>query len=42
MDESMDVALNVSSLKITNEIMALIYEIDEFKGARRMIGRMEG
>ncbi len=40
MDESMDVALNVSSLKITNEILALIAEIDEFKGAWRMIGRM--
>jgi Fic family protein len=40
MDESMDVALNVSSLKITNEILALIAEIDEFKGAWRMIGRI--
>ena len=40
MDESLDVALNILSLKITNEILALIAEIDEFKGAWRMIGRI--
>ncbi len=40
MDESVEVALNISSLKITNEILALIAEIDEFKGAWRMIGRI--
>ena len=34
-DELMDTGLNTSSLKITNEILALIAEIDEFKGAWR-------
>ncbi len=36
----MDTGLNTSSLKITNEILALIAEIDEFKGAWRAIGRI--
>ena len=36
----MDAALNISSLRITNEILALIAEIDEFKGAWRAIGRI--
>ena len=40
MDETMDVALNTSSLRITNEILALIAGIDEFKGAWRAIGRI--
>ena len=40
MDEYMDAALNTSSLKITNEILGLIAEIDEFKGTWRAIGRI--
>ncbi len=40
MDEIMDATLNTSSLRITNEILALIAEIDEFKGAWRAIGRI--
>ena len=34
----MDAAPNVSGLKITNEVLALIAGIDEFKGAWRAIG----
>lgn len=40
MDDNADGALNVSSLAITPEILALIAEIDEFKGAWRAIGRI--
>ena len=40
MDEKMDGALNTSTLAITPEILALIAEIDEFKGAWRAIGRI--
>ncbi|MDA0740116.1 MAG: Fic family protein [Nitrospirae bacterium] len=36
----MDVAINISSLKISNEILAFIAEIDEFKGTWRAIGRI--
>ncbi len=36
----MDATVNTSSLKITNEILGLIAEIDEFKGAWRAIGRI--
>ena len=36
----MDAAPNVSTLKITNEILALIAGIDEFKGAWRATGGM--
>jgi len=36
----MDVAINTSSLKISNEILAFIAEIDEFKGTWRAIGRI--
>ncbi|MEN8197174.1 MAG: Fic family protein, partial [Pseudomonadota bacterium] len=36
----MDTAFDTSSLKITNEILALIAEIDEFKGAWQAIGRI--
>lgn len=36
----MDCILNASSLKITNEILKLISEIDEFKGTWRAIGRI--
>lgn len=36
----MDISINTSSLKITNEILGLIAELDEFKGAWRAIGRI--
>ena len=36
----MGTTLNTSSLKITNEILGLIAEIDEFKGTWRAIGRI--
>lgn len=36
----MDDALNTSTLAITNEILKLIAEIDEFKGAWKAIGRI--
>lgn len=36
----MDDPLHISSLQITNEILALVAEIDEFKGAWRAIGRI--
>ncbi len=32
-DKKMDAAIDVSTLKITNEILRLIADIDEFKGA---------
>ena len=32
--------INTSTLKVTNEILSLISEIDEFKGAWRAIGRI--
>ena len=40
MDGQMDAALNTSSLKITNKILGIIAEIDEFKGTWRAIGRI--
>ena len=39
-DEKMDAAIDVSTLKITNEILRLIADIDEFKGAWQAIGRI--
>ena len=36
----MGAVINISSLKVTNEILSLISEIDEFKGAWRAIGRI--
>jgi Fic family protein len=36
----LDDALNISTLKITNEILALIATLDEFKGAWQAIGRI--
>jgi Fic family protein len=36
----MDDALNISTLEITNEILALIATLDEFKGAWQAIGRI--
>jgi Fic family protein len=36
----MDATPNTSSLRITNEILALIAEIDEFKGAWQALGRL--
>ncbi len=40
LDENTDGALNTATLKITPEILALIAEIDEFKGAWRALGRI--
>jgi Fic family protein len=40
MDEKTDGTLDTSTLEITLEILALISEIDEFKGAWRAIGRI--
>lgn len=37
---NMDAGLNTASLEVTNEILSLIAEIDEFKGAWRAIGRI--
>lgn len=36
----MDVLLNVETLKVTNAILSLVSELDEFKGAWRAIGRI--
>ena len=36
----MDAGVNISSLQVTNEILALIAEIDEFKGVWRALGRI--
>ena len=36
----MDDALNIGTLKITNEVLALIATLDEFKGAWQAIGRI--
>ena len=36
----MDGSINISTLTITNEILGLIADIDEFKGAWRAIGRI--
>ncbi|MDE0416070.1 MAG: DUF977 family protein [bacterium] len=36
----MDAAINTSTLKVTNEILSLVSEIDEFKGAWLALGRM--
>ena len=40
LDEKLDGALNTSTLGISNEILGLIAEIDEFKGVWRAIGRI--
>lgn len=40
MDEKMDGTLKTASLNITNEVLKLISEIDEFKGAWKAIGRI--
>ncbi|MCZ6625925.1 MAG: Fic family protein [Deltaproteobacteria bacterium] len=39
-DGKMNAVINTSTLKVTNEILSLISEIDEFKGAWRAIGRI--
>ena len=36
----MDAAINTSTLEVTREILSLVSEIDEFKGARRVIERI--
>jgi len=40
MDGKMGAAINTSTLEVTNKILSLISEIDEFKGAWRAIGRI--
>src|ERR1700680_4353952 len=40
MDEKISGAFDLAGLKITPEILSLISEIDEFKGAWRAIGRI--
>src|SRR5260370_14351116 len=40
MDENMAPPFDLASLQITPEILSLIAEIDEFKGAWRAIGRI--
>jgi Fic family protein len=40
MDETMGATINISTLEVTNEILSLISQIDEFKGAWRAIGRI--
>ncbi len=40
MGNFMDMPVNVNALEITPEILALIAEIDEFKGAWRALGRL--
>lgn len=40
MDDKMDALFNTATLKITPEILALISELDEFKGAWRALGRI--
>lgn len=40
MGEKMGDSINTSTIKITNEIMLLIAELDEFKGAWKAIGRI--
>lgn len=40
LDGEMGAAINTSTLEVTNEILSLISEIDEFKGAWRVLGRM--
>ena len=39
-DGKMGVVINISTLEVTNEVLSLISEIDEFKGAWRAIGRI--
>jgi Fic family protein len=39
-DEELDAGLGISSLQITPEILSLVAELDEFKGAWRAIGRL--
>lgn len=40
MDINMDMTLNVTSLEITPEILSLIAELDEFKGAWKALGTL--
>jgi Fic family protein len=40
MDNYMDMSLNIDTLQITPEILALISELDEFKGAWRALGTL--
>ena len=40
MDNHLDMSLNIDSLKITPDILSLIAEVDEFKGAWRALGTL--
>jgi len=40
MDGLLDVLMNTETFKVTNVILALISELDEFKGAWQAIGRI--
>lgn len=40
MDVLLDAAINTETLKVTNSILTLIAELDEFKGAWQAIGRI--
>lgn len=40
MDEKMAAPINTATLKITPELLALVAELDEFKGAWRALGRI--
>ncbi len=39
-DGKMGATINISTLEVTNEVLSLISEIDEFKGSWRAIGRI--
>jgi Fic family protein len=40
LDEALDAGFDPSTLKITGEVLALVAELDEFKGAWRALGRL--
>jgi Fic family protein len=40
MDNIMDMGINIETLTITPEILALIADLDEFKGAWRALGTL--
>jgi Fic family protein len=40
LDEALDVGFDPSTLEITGEVLALVAELDEFKGAWRALGRL--
>lgn len=40
LDEGLDIGFDPSTLQITGEVLALVAELDEFKGAWRALGRL--